>query len=282
MKRPADTRPPFANPEGLRTTLHRLHAAGEQSWRDDPEAADLMRYTMDKYGALARKHHLEPEDAAVAAFDVMRTRGARDADDPWAVVTRAVQVTLIAEERANGLLCSTHQARRPQVSANHDAERFSDRDVALIDYHPAFHVAAEQDDLGEPAETGVEPTGAWQAAEQAVVLFSLLGWPVDTARTGIDYICARVIESGSRSAAHEVLRRDRHACALLDLSRASWAALLRVVLGNQTPDHAHTTAGRGVLLRLLIGHSVAELLTDDALVRTIVTASPRTIRVSHA
>lgn len=84
-------------------------------------------------------------------------------------MTRAVQVTLIAEERANGLLCSTHQARRPQVSAHHDAERFSDRDVALIDYHPAFHVAAEQDDLGTPAETGVEPTGAWQAAEQAVV-----------------------------------------------------------------------------------------------------------------
>jgi hypothetical protein len=262
--------------------LHRLHAAGEQGWRDDPEAADLMRYAMDKYGALARKHHLEPEDAAVAAFEVMRSRAARNADDSWAVVTRAVQVTLIAEERANGLLCSTHQARRPQVSAHHDAERFSDRDVALIDYHPAFQVAAEQDDVGTPAETGVEPTGAWQAAEQAVVLFSLLGWPVDTARTGIDYICARVIESGSRSAAHEMLRHDRHACALLDLSRASWAALLRVVLGNQTPDHAHTTAGRGVLLRLLIGHSVAELLTDDALVRTIVTSSPRTIRVSHA
>ena len=79
-----------------------------------------------------------------------------------------------------------------------------------------------------------------------------------------------------------MLRRDRHALSLFDLRRASWAALLRVVVGDQTPDHAHTTAGRGVLLRLLIGHSVAELLTDDALVRTIVTASPRTIRVSHA
>lgn len=54
--------------------LHRLHAAGEQGWRDDPEAADLMRYAMDKYGALARKHRLRPEDAAVAAFEVMRSR----------------------------------------------------------------------------------------------------------------------------------------------------------------------------------------------------------------
>ena len=113
MKRPADTRPPFTDSEVLRATLHRLHSAGEQSWRDDPEAAELMRYAMDKYGALARKHHLEPEEAAVAAFEVMRTRAARDACDPWAVVTRAVQVTLIAEERANGLLCSTqHAARR--------------------------------------------------------------------------------------------------------------------------------------------------------------------------
>ena len=34
------------------------------------------------------------------------------ADDPWAVITRAVQVSLIAEERAAGLLCSTAQARR--------------------------------------------------------------------------------------------------------------------------------------------------------------------------
>ena len=57
MKRPADARPPFTDPEELRAMLHRLHAAGEQGWRDDPEAADLMRYAMDKYGALARKHH---------------------------------------------------------------------------------------------------------------------------------------------------------------------------------------------------------------------------------
>ena len=281
MKRPAEARPPFADPEVLRATLHRLHAAGEHGWHDDPEAAELMRYAMDKYGALARKHRLEPEDAAVAAFEVMRTRAAREADDPWAVVTRAVQITLIAEDRATGLLCSTHQARRPQVSAHHDAERFSDRDVALIDYHPAFHIAAEQDQLGEAEEAWGESTGAWQAAEQAVVLFRLLGWPADAARTGIDYICARLIESGSRSGAHEVLRRDRHACALLDISRASWATMLRVVLGNQSPDHVHTTAGRGVLVRLLIGHSVPELLTDDALVRSIVTTSPTPSRNLH-
>ena len=86
MKRPADTRPSFTDPEGLRATLQRLHAAGEQSWRDDSEAAELLRYTMDKYGALARKHHLEPEDAAVVATTPVSPLGASDVDAPAAVV----------------------------------------------------------------------------------------------------------------------------------------------------------------------------------------------------
>ena len=55
---------------------------------------------------------------ASAAFEAMRTPATRRADDPWAVVTRAVQVTCIAEERGNGLLCSPHQARRVQFSVD--------------------------------------------------------------------------------------------------------------------------------------------------------------------
>jgi len=279
----AATRPSFADAEGLRAVLQRLPGAGAAGWSDDPEAAELMRYAVDKYGALARKHGLESGDAAWAAFDVMRTRAAREADDPWAVVTRAVQITMIAEERANGLLCSTHQARRPHVSANHDAERFSDRDNPLYDYHPAFRVEATHELFDDRAdEADAAPTGAWEAADQATGLFTLLGWPSETARAGIDYICCRLIESGSRSSAHEVLRRDRHALALLDLDRRSWAAMLRIVLGNPSPDHAHTTAGRGVLLRLLVGHQPAELLTDDTLVKAISDAAPAMTGSDHA
>lgn len=63
---------------------------------------------------------LDQWEAASAAFDAMRTPAVRNAEDPWAVITRAVQVTLIAEESGNGLLCSTHQARRPQYSGFHD------------------------------------------------------------------------------------------------------------------------------------------------------------------
>lgn len=280
----------FARSESLRRLLVRLHTAGPGAWREDPEASALMSYSIQKYGALARRHHLEPEDAASAAFEVMRTRAVRTAEDPWAVVTRAVQISLIAEERANGLLCSTDRARRSTVSAFHDAERFSDRELSLLEHHPALQVPAEQDLT--PAEPG-DPAGpsdadadasttAHQAVDSAVALFEALGWPPDTARSTLDYICARLIESGSRTNAHEVLRRDHHARALLDLDRRAWAAVLRVILGNPNPDLSHTAAGHGLLLRLLIGHQPAELLADDDLVATISTAAGLVAGRTHA
>ena len=40
-----------------------------------------------------------------------------------------------------------------------------------------------------------------------------------------------------------------------------------------------TTAGRGILLRLLLGESLADLLGDDALVAAIVRAAPGRERV---
>ena len=104
----------FATPEGLRSLLQRLHdreSVGYWAWRHDPEAERLMQFTIRKYRSLARTHNCEPQDSAYAAFEAMRTRAVRCADDPWAVITRAVQVSLIAEERAAGLLCSTAQER---------------------------------------------------------------------------------------------------------------------------------------------------------------------------
>src|SRR4051812_36221070 len=92
----------FETAEGLRTLLIRLHYSCAQGWSDDVEADQLMEFTMAKYGALARKHGLDPADAAVAAFEVMRTRAVRVADNPWAVVTHAVQLSLIYESRAEG------------------------------------------------------------------------------------------------------------------------------------------------------------------------------------
>ena len=97
---------------------------------------------MEKYAGLAHKYGLEPTDAAAAAFEVMRMRSTRVAEDPWAVVTHAVELTLIYESRAEGLLCSTGQARKTAGLDYHDAQRFADRESDIADYHPAFHFHA--------------------------------------------------------------------------------------------------------------------------------------------
>lgn len=62
----------FHSSEGLRTLLDRLQSNGGTGWRTDPDAAELMRYAADRYAALARKHGLDPWEAAAAAFDAMR------------------------------------------------------------------------------------------------------------------------------------------------------------------------------------------------------------------
>ncbi|WP_308468463.1 hypothetical protein [Rathayibacter soli] len=279
---PRQARRRFEDSEGLRALLTRLHAAGSGAWRDDPEAAALMRHAAGRYAALARKHGLDPWEAAAAAFDAMRNPSTRRAEDPWAMVTRAVQITCIAEERANGLLCAVHQARRPQYSVFHDAERFSDRENPLPDYHPAFHTDPAADAFGEdeaapPRAPGEGATSVGSAIDDTIALLRLLGWPAETARTGVEYVCARLTESTSRASAFEALRRDRQARVLLDMTTESWSGLLRVVLGVPDPDLAHTAAGRGVLLRLLIGEPLRILLGDDDLVLAVTLAAPRTL-----
>lgn len=269
----------YTTSAGLRALLLRLHQAGGRAWEHDPVAAELMSYAADKYAALARKHGLDPWEAASAAFDVMRSRSARQANDPWGVVTHAVRITCIAEERAQGLLCSTHQARRPHISVFHDAERLSERETPLSDYHPAFHVTDPIPDLDTDAEdvgNGGMPVAmsASSAAEEAIALITMLGWEPATARASVEHICGALAKAGARHTAFENLRRDKYARALLDLPGRSWTALLKALLGNPHPSVAATPAGRGVLLRLLIGETLPVLLRDDDLVLTLWLAAP--------
>ncbi len=269
----------YRSSEGLRALLHRLHSAGRGAWEQDPVAGELMAFAAEKYAALAHKHRLDPWEAASAAFDVMRTKAARTADDPWAVVTHAVRITCIAEERGQGLLCSTHQARRPRYSVFHDPERLSDRENPLDDYHPAFQVTDPHDGNQHGGATewdGSEPTSATTAVEDAITLLVLLGWPADTARTAVEHVCAALTRVGNRHTAYETLRRDKHARALLDLPGRTWAVLLRALLGSPLPELAATGAGRGLLLRLLIGETLPVLLRDDDLVLTLSLAAPGT------
>ena len=57
--------------------------------------------------------------------------------------------------------------------------------------------------------------------------------------------------------------------------RASWTVLLRALLGTPPPAYAATSAGKGVLLRLLIGETLPVLLRDDDLVLSLSLAAPR-------
>jgi hypothetical protein len=262
--------------EYLRGLLIRLHLAGPDAWRVDAEATALMEYAAFKYAGLARRHGLDAWELASAAFVAMCAHSTVRALDPWAVVTRAVQVTAIAEERGQGLLCSTHQARRRRYSQFHDPQRLSDRDNPLTDYHPAFHVHPFVDTGEELARaTVLSPVIDLDTALNLTVeFFTVLGWPSETARAALDYVASRLAELSSRASAYEVLRRERHAHAVIDIPAPAWTTLLRVVLGNPDPVLVATATGRGVLLRLLIGEPLSVLLADEGLAATVQHAAP--------
>jgi len=170
-----------------------------------------------------------------------------------------VQLSLVYEARANGLLCSTARARRAECRTMHDAERFSDRETPLHEYHPAFHLDPGSDDLEETDAD--QSTSAFEAADRAVDVFVRLGWPRETTRVGVDYVCDRLTRAGTRQSAYEALRRDEHALALLDLTQSSWLAMLKGLLGIQHQDREHTNAGRGMLMLFLIGHQVDDVVS---------------------
>jgi len=267
--------------EGLRFLLLRLAYSGPRAWQDEAEATELVDFLTTKYGALARKYGLEPADAAAAAFDVMRTRSARVADDTWAVITRAVQLTLIYEARAQGLLCSNQAARRPELADCHDAERFSDRERALAEFHPAFHVHDTETGLDGDDDGAEESTNSFVALDRAVELFAENGWPSAAARMALEYVCSQLSSCGDRHHAYEYLRRDVKGRNQLDLDQRSWIRLLRVVLGDPRRDFAGTRMGRGILLRLCLGEELTELCCDDEVTAIIWDSSPTATGDAH-
>ncbi|MDO4259019.1 MAG: hypothetical protein Q4C87_05800 [Actinomycetaceae bacterium] len=259
----------FESPERLRALLTRLQDAGPGARRGDREATELMRYTAIKYRPLARKHGLDPWEVASAAFEVMLAPSTRNASNPWAVVTRAVQITCHAEARAAGMLTSASKVRHTtRIVGFHDAVRFSERE-RLADYHPAF---THHDD-GDADESAQEPRVA-ALLSATVALFESAGW--DTALVGecVEHVAYRLADLSSRSRAVEVLRRDHTTPMLLGLPQRSWTALLRIVLGHPASKHTGTPTGDGVLLRLLNGETLDTLRNDEALIEAIRAACP--------
>ncbi len=260
-------------PEGLRALLIRLHESGSGAWQHDREAAELMRYAAVRYRPLAQKYGLDAWEIASAAFEVMLAPSIREARNPWAVVTRAVQITCNVEVRAAGMLVSTGKVRHTsRIAGFHDAIRFAEREN-LADYHPAFAVNSVTDDE-DNADDG-SPSSVAAALSETVELFASTGWDVVLVADCVEHVGYRLADLTSRSNAVEVLRRDRTVPVLLGVPPRSWSALLRIVLGHPDRKHAGTPTGDGVLLRLLSGEPLDSLRCDTALLAAIWAAKPK-------
>lgn len=259
------------SPEALRALLIRLHESGPGSWQHDREAAELMRYTTVRYRPLAQKHGLDPWEIASAAFEVMLAASTRKARNPWAVVTRAVQITCGVEIRAAGMLVSSGKVRHTsRIAGLHDAIRFAEREH-LADYHPAFAVnpATDKEDDPDDARTRVA------AALSAIVeLFASTGWDAVLVADCVEHVAYRLADLTSRANAVEVLRRDHAISVLFDMPPRSWSALLRIVLGHPDRKYAGTPTGDGILLRLLDGEPLDSLRCDSGLLAAMWAAKP--------
>lgn len=257
---PPGAEPVFETPAGLRALLERLHAAGKGAWRADPDATALLAYTIERYAPLARSWHRDPGEAASAAFVAMLHDGVRRAEDPWAVVTRAVQVSLSAESHADRHLTSTEKARRTQHTDGDIPVRAGELTDNLT-IGPSGAPGPESEPEAEPA------------LADATLFLCLLGWPEPVTGMVVEYVAGRLADAGSITAAYEMLRRDLAMRAHLDLDRAAWSRLLGVLLGSR-PQPGRPTR-KGVLARLLLGEGVRDLLDDNRLVQAALVCHSR-------
>ncbi|PUB20862.1 hypothetical protein C8K30_11573 [Promicromonospora sp. AC04] len=281
-------RPLFATSEGLRVLLIRLHIDGRDAWAKDPDATELLEFCMAKYGALAARYRQTQQDAAVAAFEVLRAPATLEAQDPWGVVTRAVQLSLMAEDRANGLLCDQSRARRLLTSDQHEATRFTDYEldgarsldtlpttadpVDTVSLDPAVLDHLDVVDVTSSRPSQIAPVEARTALDIAAKVLAGFGWEPTDARACLAYITERLTITGDTARAFEYLRRDKNALGRFDLELRQWTALCAVVLGH--PHHPALAVRDGLLARLMRGQRTTELLADDRLVRAVLAASP--------
>jgi hypothetical protein len=252
--------PDFADSETLREVVADLTAT--DTWAKSPVARELMLFTMRKYAPVAKGWHRDPADAAYAAFLAFRTPTTLTADDPWAVVTHAVRLSIAAEEHADRLMTSSEKARRPTKRPPSEPIRAGDYEEVLFDIRPR-DMFSNADGNNDAAECVIR---------SACVFFVINGWPARTLEVAVEYICSRITSLSSRDSAMDVLTADTAMAYRLGYSNAVWATLLRLLIGMKSgrrPD------GRiGILGRLLLGETVADLLQDEEVVRRAREAAP--------
>ncbi len=194
-----------------------------------------------------------------------------------AIITHAVRITCVYEERAQGLLCSVHQARRAHVSASttpNGSPNATPRWPTTIPRSTPPICLPATSNRSCATVSGQRRRACPLDRRPRTPSRCWLRRPADAARAAVERVCRGFAEAGTRQSAYETLRRDRHARALLDLPRRSWAALLKALLGKSHPAYVATSSGRGILLRLLLGETLDLLLRDDDLILALALAAP--------
>jgi hypothetical protein len=248
-----DQAPDFTTSEGLRVLLTELNE--HNAWASSPVAAELMVYATQKYTPIAKAWHRDPSDAAYEAFLAMRTPTTLAADDPWAVITRAVALGIAAEVHADRNMTSQDKARRPSKRPAEEPMRAGHYEEFFYDVHPHAHSLVQH---------GGEDHSVDRVIRATCVFLVLTDWPARPVEQAVDYIAHRVTGLSSRSAAVEVVSKERHIAHRLGYTADTWAALVRLVVGAKTGKRK---GGQyGLFARVLLGDDATDLLRDEALV----------------
>lgn len=246
---PDQTSPNFTTPEGLRQVLIDLNT--HNAWATSSVAAELMVYATAKYTPVARAWHRDPADAAYEAFIAMRQSTTVKADDPWAVVTRAVALGIAAEVHADRNMTSQDKARRPAKRPTEEPMRAGHYEEFFYDVHPH-------------ADAGGEDHSVDRVIRATCVFLVLTDWPPRPVEQAVDYIAHRVTGLSSGSSAVEIVSNELHIAIRLGYTPEAWAALVRLVVGTQTGKRQR--GQYGLFARVLLGDDVADLLRDEHLV----------------
>jgi len=246
----------FRTSEGLRQTLTMLAAAGPDAWRTSRLVPSLLAFVERKYERLARAWHRDPAEVLYEAFLALRAPGTARALDPWAVVTRAVELGVAAEAHAERLLTSADKARRPALRPNHAPTRAGEYEEFLFGVLASDEELVMEDDRLDRAGDAMVRTVS--------VFLVMTGWQARVVEPAVGYVVERLGSLSSTDSAVDVLRKDAAIPLRLGLAPRAWTGLVRLLLGNPRDRSGNL----GLLARVLLGAEAPELLNDAVLVQT--------------
>ena len=250
---PSSSVPSFATGEGLRELLIDLNT--HNAWATSAVAAELMIYATNKYTPIAKAWHRDPGDAAYEAFLAMRQPGTVRADDPWAVITRAVALGIAAEVHADRNMTSQDKARRPSKRPAEEPMRAGHYEEFFYDVHPHAHPIYGRDEEDQSVD---------QVIRTACVFLVVTGWPARPVEQAVDYIAHRITGLSSHDSAVDVVSADLNIAVRLGYGIQTWRELVRLIVG--TKDRKRQRGQYGLFARALLGDDVTDLLRDETLV----------------